>query len=321
MDKTIASRQMARPCTTMAINRSGTILAGGADALGDRSVILTSASAEPLGQLIEPSPGDEAWATAFDPSSDFAAVYIHNINDRTRRVLKIFDLRSGSARTFPVPTLPRHGAAEQPVVALAFAFDGTLYSAGDGGIRRWNLSSGTSQVFFGKGDAGIAMSGDGRFMVAAVGRGEYNITGELVFFDLQKETHRVITTHGTDFAAIALDSTGKIVATIDTSGVVRVGKTSGENPHLLIGHSGGRTAKAVTISPDRRWIASSSSDGIRVWPMPDLSKPPLHTLSHDALMAKLGELTNLRAVPDKASATGYKLEIGPFPGWQNVPTW
>jgi len=55
--------------------------------------------------------------------------------------------------------------------------------------------------------------------------------------------------------------------------------------------------------------------------MPDLSKPPLHALSHGELLAKLKTLTNLRAVRDPSSDTGWKVEIGPFPGWREVPTW
>jgi hypothetical protein len=55
--------------------------------------------------------------------------------------------------------------------------------------------------------------------------------------------------------------------------------------------------------------------------MPDLSKPPLHTLPYDELMAKLHTLTNLRVVEDPASPTGYRLDIGPFLGWKDVPTW
>jgi WD40 repeat protein len=70
------------------------------------------------------------------------------------------------------------------------------------------------------------------------------------------------------------------------------------------------------------WIASGSEDGtIRLWPMPDLSKPPLHTLPHNALLAKLKSLTNVRAVRDPSSHTGWKLEMGSFPGWKDVPTW
>ena len=55
--------------------------------------------------------------------------------------------------------------------------------------------------------------------------------------------------------------------------------------------------------------------------MPDVTKPPLHTRPHAELMAVLRSHTNLRAVPDPESATGYKLEPGPFPGWATLPDW
>jgi hypothetical protein len=38
-------------------------------------------------------------------------------------------------------------------------------------------------------------------------------------------------------------------------------------------------------------------------------------------MAKLDALTNLCVVRDTSSSTGWKLDIGPFPGWKDVPTW
>ena len=60
---------------------------------------------------------------------------------------------------------------------------------------------------------------------------------------------------------------------------------------------------------------------VRLWPIPDLSTPPLHTLPHDELIAKLKTLTNLRVVRDEESPTGWKLTVGPFPGWETVPTW
>ena len=66
---------------------------------------------------------------------------------------------------------------------------------------------------------------------------------------------------------------------------------------------------------------SATEESIRLWPMPDMTKPPLHTLTHDELMAKLDTLTNLRVVPDPTSATGWKVDVGPFPGWKEVPTW
>ena len=40
-----------------------------------------------------------------------------------------------------------------------------------------------------------------------------------------------------------------------------------------------------------------------------------------SLLAKLRSLTNLRVVEDPDSLSGWKLEVGPFPGWQEVPSW
>ena len=51
------------------------------------------------------------------------------------------------------------------------------------------------------------------------------------------------------------------------------------------------------------------------------SNPPLHTLPHDELLAKLKTLTNLRVVRDEESPTGWTLTHDPFPGWATVPTW
>ena len=42
---------------------------------------------------------------------------------------------------------------------------------------------------------------------------------------------------------------------------------------------------------------------------------------HGELLAKLHSLTNLRAVRDPAPSTGWTIELGPFPGWRDVPTW
>jgi len=89
---------------------------------------------------------------------------------------------------------------------------------------------------------------------------------------------------------------------------------------VLPGHAG--VAISVAVSPDLRWVASAGEDNtLRLWPMPDLSKPPLQTLPHDELLVRLRSLTNVRAVRDAKSATGWTIELGPFPGWKSIPVW
>ena len=78
----------------------------------------------------------------------------------------------------------------------------------------------------------------------------------------------------------------------------------------------------MAISPDLRWSprpARTTRCGCGRCRIS--SKPPLHTLPHDELVAKLKSLTNLRAVRDPSRRTGWKIEFGPFPGWKDVPTW
>jgi WD40 repeat protein len=146
---------------------------------------------------------------------------------------------------------------------------------------------------------------------------------EVFFTNLETGEVRQIVSHGDQPCPFAmdLDPSERWLATGGhEDGLVRVGPVSGEEPHLLFGHD--VHVSAVEFSPDGRWIASSSYDKtVRLWPMPDLSKPPLHTLPHDELIAKLKSLTNLRAVRDEESATGWKIEVGPFPGWAEVPEW
>jgi WD40 repeat protein len=106
----------------------------------------------------------------------------------------------------------------------------------------------------------------------------------------------------------------------DRDGLVRVGRPGRGEPHLLAGHSG--AVESVAISPDLRWVASAGEDNtLRLWPMPDLDEPPLHTLPHEELLAKLKSLTNLRAVPDPETPNGWKIELDTFPGWKDVPEW
>jgi WD40 repeat protein len=117
--------------------------------------------------------------------------------------------------------------------------------------------------------------------------------------------------------AVAFDARGGLIVTGDQDGFVRVGPISGETPHILFGHS--NDIVSVAVHPEGRWIASAegSEPTVRLWPMPE--GPPLQTLPYEEFMERLRAFTNLRAVPDERSATGYSVELGPFPGWETAP--
>ena len=147
------------------------------------------------------------------------------------------------------------------------------------------------------------------------------VASNLAFFDRSTGEARSITSHGEQVWPIAIDPTGTIVVTgVPGSGVIQVGSADGTDPHLLYGHSSG--VNVIAISPDSRWIASGDEDGeIRIWPMPDVTGPPIHTMPHAELVATLKRQTNLRVVRDEGSSDEWKVEIAPFPGWKEVPTW
>jgi WD40 repeat protein len=252
------------------------------------------------------------------------------------KTLRVWDVESGTARVFPLPepapapareaTVPRTGY-EGGLWSLAFQGESTLFSSGDGGIRRWDLDRGTENLIWEAppgASAFMSVTGDLRYAFVAtilregasdtpgwknlrvdLGTGESSSSPEMEEFSRRGARFNI---------------TGPVYATSSIDGLVGVGRVAGGPPHLLAGHVG--VAQYAAVSPDLRWVASSGEDNtLRLWPMPDLSKPPLQTLPHDELVAKLKSLTNLRAVPDPAAENGWKIELAPFPGWTKVPKW
>ena len=71
----------------------------------------------------------------------------------------------------------------------------------------------------------------------------------------------------------------------DAAIVTFVVAASGGEPTILFEHW---SPPDYRWSPDGQWIASGAGSEVRLWPMPDLTRPPLHTLPLDGLLAKRG---------------------------------
>jgi WD40 repeat protein/DNA-binding winged helix-turn-helix (wHTH) protein len=233
-------------------------------------------------------------------------------------LVRVWDLDSGEVRKLDA------GDGE-PSYDMMFTRDGGLWVASGTKLRCWqpdgdpprvvvdldlSVPDGTEVIFDG-------LSTDDRLILLG---GVGSLLGRLWIQDLNTHDSRELSSHAGRAGLAGLDPTGQIVISVDGQGGIRIGPVTGEEPHLLLGHEGDVTALAV--SPDGRWIATGGEDStIRLWPMPDLSRPPLHTLPRDELIARLKTLTNLRAVEDPDSPGGWKIEAGPFPGWDTVPEW
>jgi WD40 repeat protein len=247
------------------------------------------------------------------------------------KLLRVWDLATEEVWTLDLDENCQHPQRRNPcyVTSLGFAADGSLITGGPGGVRQWDLEEESFTWLAGPkglGDVYLTPTGRYLFMVSGDVGPQGQVTDiEYRWTDLESGTTRRIEGPWVDGSwtvaagALALDPSGEVLIVGEPNGTIRVGRVAGGEHHLLLGHQEG--VKQVVVSPDGRWIASRTEAEIRLWPMPDLSQAPLHTLPHEELLNRLRSLTNLRVVEDSASAGGWRLEIGPFPGWEKVPTW
>jgi serine/threonine protein kinase/WD40 repeat protein len=193
---------------------------------------------------------------------------------------------------------------------------GRLVFTRGGVVSRWDPSTRSTEILI-EGLDGAAYPWSDKLYVSTGGD---TTPGTRSILDLEDGSRRRIARAHQPPCLLYRNRSGSIVASAHLDGEIRVSTLFGEEAHLLLGHQG--RVIGVAISPDERWIASTGEDGtIRLWPMPDLSRPPLHSLPHDELMARLEALTNLRVVPDAESYTGYEVDLTAHRGWQTVPEW
>jgi WD40 repeat protein len=251
---------------------------------------------------------------AVDPGGRLVAV-APRYAPSEEEVIRIWDLESGESWTLgPLESARDEGAFSH----LAFMPGGRILSDGVSGLHLWSVEQGHLKTLSQDGGSTSVVTRDGRFAL----RSEAVALGKplrLVWYDLEKEVSKVLTSHGTDVFHPRLDPSGRLALGAGPDGILRVGPVTGKEPHLLFASD---TVGRVAVSPDGRWIALGGNDGtIQLWPMPDVDEPPFHTLPYEELLDRLRNVTNVRVVENEASSTGYRIDYAPFPGWEKVPEW
>ena len=299
--------QRPSPIGSIAASPDGTEILVGEEVYGATVISLEGGASYPAGDVVS------VYGVGYSPDGRLAALV--GMGDGGTPTLQILNSDGSEERRIVYND-------ERAVYASPrFLSDGRVVFSRQSGLWILDPATGSSEQLFEGKCHHFAVSEDGSRMVVA-DQTEFGFvaSARVLLLDLDAGTQTHLASHGDKVWSVAMDAAGTTVVTGDKEGVLRVGTTDGSEPHLLLGHEG--RIWSIDIDPLGRWIATGGEDAtVRIWPMPDLSRPPLHTLQHDELLAKLETLTNLRVVRDHESPTGWALSHDPFPGWETVPTW
>jgi WD40 repeat protein len=260
----------------------------------------------------DPAPieGSTLWGMRdLDPKGRYLAGLLEESREITR--VGVLDLQTGE---LVEPDPPGEGSSG----SRFFDPSGGLLVARGGVLSRWDPETRTFEVLIDEGVPFARPIGDNSLVWAG-----WEGIGYRSILDVENGSRTPLPqAHQQRPSTLVVDPTGSIAVSGHYNGDIRAGSLFSEEVHLLLGHEGQVNIDA--ISQDGRWIASLDVDGSAyLWPMPDLSEPPFHTLPYDELMAKLKALTNLRVVPDPKSNTGYTVQpdFTAYHGWAEAPEW
>jgi WD40 repeat protein len=276
-----------------------------------------------LGAFLIPLDGGEPIAVENPPTGqvvlDRTGRFAASIPGPVEPTVVIVDLEENESWTLD-------GPGDGHVSGWAFDLEGRLLVERGGVLSRWDPASGTTDVLLNREPSMVITEGavaEGLNSIRVFDDGRIFVGGDhRLILNPDDGTRIDLPVVHQQRSIIAFDPAGTVVASARNDGAIRVGQILSEEPHLLLGHD--QAYAYPEVSPDRKWIASTGQDGtIRLWPMPDLSRRPFHTLPHDELMKTLEALTNMRVIPNPRSLTGYMLssDASAWRGWAEVPEW
>ena len=200
--------------------------------------------------------------------------------------------------------------------------DGRVLSSGPTGLLSWDLTTGTSDTLV---EGSVGSFASTRRTPGSCSSGREGDSpggpGRAVLLDLETGSELPLSSHGHRVTTSPSIQRARWSSPEMPTAPSELAPITVTRSRTFCSATEARSWTSPSIPSDAGSLRPRDPTTAAIWPMPDLSKPPLHTLLREELIAKLKTLTNLRVVRDEESATGWELDPRPLPGWETVPTW